>query len=283
MTGKIQHEPISFSACSRWLYNRCCSKHVAVFSCPHFSFSRALIRYYQVYTLKKKKSVFCYTEKRLSQSLSKVDDLLESWCVNWCVCRHKLWICRYFGPYEYQGVIWMDVSQEVFQPNYCDSLRYHTYSRSCRWGLFLKKEKCWQSFPASKPLSYAAKTNNCLQAQQWSIKSEKPFSCLEGLKVFPFTSSLWLALYGKSRAPINVLMRGKCDVFDERQCPSSYIYVCGFSLRLIFDSVQHPARHQQPSCLTFVGMANKRLLLTKTFVTAQDTSVTMMMLFLCHL
>lgn len=228
MTGKIQHEPISFSACSRWLYNECSSRHVAVFSRPHFSFSRALICYYQVYTLTKKSKyfnmfVFCYTEKRLSQSLSKVDDLLESWCVNWCVCRHKLWICRYFGSYEYQGVIWMDVSQEVFQPTTLTHCTTTWTAEAADGAFFLKKEKCWQSFPASKPLSYAAKTNNCLQAQQWSIKSDKLFSCLEGLKYFLSQVVFWLASYGKSRAPINVLMRGKCDVFDERQCPSSYI------------------------------------------------------------
>lgn len=58
-----------------------------------------------------------------------------------------------------------------------------------------------------------------------------------------------------------------------------HIYVCGFSLRLIFDSVQRPARHWQPSCLIFVDGTNKRLFLTETFVTVQDTSVTMMMLF----
>lgn len=143
--------------------------------------------------------VFCYTEKRLSQSLSKVDDLLESWCVNWCVCRHKLWICRYFGSYEYQGVIWMDVSQEVFQPTTLTHCTTTWTAEAADGAFFLKKEKCWQSFPASKPLSYAAKTNNCLQAQQWSIKSDKLFSCLEGLKYFLSQVVFWLASWQKPR------------------------------------------------------------------------------------
>lgn len=69
-----------------------------------------------------------------------------------------IWYFWWFW-HEYEVVVVVNVSQDVFQPLFYDSLRYRTNSQSCRRGPFLTADIL---FFTCKLVYYARKINNSL-------------------------------------------------------------------------------------------------------------------------